>query len=162
LVEVTVEQELGAPELEGVDLPALTEHAEQLLGLVGFPEAELSLMLCDDETIRSLNAQWRDKDSATDVLSFPQEEALAPERFAQPPALLGDVVSSFETAARQAAELGHTLEQEMRALLVHGLLHLLGHDHEPPHDPALMRAREIELLEALGLPGAAALTERAR
>jgi probable rRNA maturation factor len=162
LVEVTVEQELGAPELEGVDLPGLTDHAEQLLGLVGMGESELSLMLCDDETIRSLNAQWRGKDSPTDVLSFPQEEALSPGQFAQPPPLLGDVVISFETAARQAAELGHSLEHELRALLVHGLLHLLGYDHEPPHDPAPMRAREIELLGALGLPGAAALTERAR
>lgn len=84
--------------------------------------AEVSVVLCSDEHMRSLNGQWRGKDAPTDVLSFPQDD---PDGV-----VLGDVVVSLDTAERQAAERGVDLIDEIRVLLVHGLLHLLGYDHE--------------------------------
>eukprot|EP00960_Hanusia_phi_P031370 749263-Hanusia_phi.AAC.5 len=82
---------------------------------------ELSIVLCSDEWIRDLNKKWRQKDAPTDVLSFPQETD---------DGILGDLVISIPTAEAQARDLGHDLRHEMRVLMVHGLLHLLGYDHE--------------------------------
>lgn len=105
----------------------------------GLAEAELSVVLCDDPFIQDLNRAWRKVDAPTDVLSFPQDD----------PVTLGDVVISVDTAARQAAEQGHPLARELRVLLVHGLLHLLGHDHHTPAEAARMRAEEERLLAGL-------------
>lgn len=88
--------------------------------------SELSIALVDDDAMQELNATWRDKDRPTDVLAFAQREG---EDLGDPD-LLGDVVISVPTAERQAAERGHSLEHELRELLVHGILHLLGYDHE--------------------------------
>jgi rRNA maturation RNase YbeY len=120
-------------------------------------------VLADDPFVAALNAEWRGVHDTTDVLSFPQEEPVAPGRFAAPPAVLGDIVISTETAARQAAELGHPLEVELRVLLVHGLLHLVGHDHEGSVAEARrMRAEEARLAAVLGIDPAVALVERNR
>ena len=95
------------------------------------------MVITDDAGIRELNQQWRGKDKATDVLSFSQVEGEGP---GTAPELLGDVVISWETAKRQALEMGHTSEEEMKRLLVHGVLHLLGFDHEKGEEEArLMR-----------------------
>lgn len=145
-----------------VDRRMLAKDARTLLALVGLPRTELSVMLCDDATIRPLNEEWRGKDAATDVLSFPQEEAESPGVFAVPPMILGDIVISTETAARQAEERGHDLETEVRVLLAHGLLHLVGHDHEDDEDlAAAMGEEERRLLGALGVDAEAALIGRA-
>tara|TARA_B100000287_G_scaffold87311_1_gene79952 strand:+ start:1819 stop:3597 length:1779 start_codon:yes stop_codon:yes gene_type:complete len=105
---------------------------------------ELSVALCSDEYIRSLNAGYRQKDSATDVLSFPAESF-------GPMAVLGDVIVSVDTASAQAREVGHGLRDECRVLLVHGLLHLLGLDHELSEaDAETMAVAEQEMLRALG------------
>ena len=107
------------------------------------------MLLCGDETIRELNRQYRGKDAPTDVLSFPQEEGppmplgMADDAI---PRALGDVVLSVETARRQAEEHGWSLQEEAEALLAHGLLHLLGYDHETPEERAVMREREREIL----------------
>lgn len=122
---------------------ALRADAVRLLAAIERPKAELSVLLCDDEFIRGLNAQWRQKDTPTDVLSFPMGDD----------DVLGDVVISLDTAARQAAERGHDLHTELRVLLVHGLLHLCGHDHEAPGEDAEMAAEEDRLLVALGVAG---------
>lgn len=122
---------------ERVKLPVkpVREDARALLRALGLQKAELSIVLCDDPFIHALNREWRGKDAPTDVLSFPMEEG----------DLLGDVVISVETAARDATPI--------RVLLVHGLLHLLGYDHETgDEDAAEMRAKENELLVALGEP----------
>lgn len=116
------------------------------LRAVGLPEAELSVLLCDDALIRELNAKWRGVDAPTDVLSFPQVQG-AP----QDGDVLGDVVISMETAARHAAEVGHALADEVCVLLVHGLLHLLGHDHHATDEARKMAAEEARVLAALGL-----------
>jgi probable rRNA maturation factor len=99
-------------------------------------------VLCDDGFIQPLNQQWRGKDQATDVLSFPLEE----------PACLGDVVVSVETARRRVTE-EWPLEDEVLFLLIHGLLHLLGHDHEEAEERAVMEAAEQALWTALGRVG---------
>lgn len=120
---------------------ALHDAAARALAAVGRAGAELSLLLVDDAEIRALNAQWRGKDSATDVLSFPSG---GPEGL--PVDVLGDVVISVDTARRQAAERGHSVEVELRVLLAHGLAHLLGHDHGDPAQAAAMAAVEAALL----------------
>lgn len=120
---------------------ALRSDAVALLRGVGRSRAELSIMLCGDAFIQGLNLQWRGKDAPTDVLSFPMYDD----------DVLGDVVISLDTAARQAAALGHDLHTELRVLLVHGLLHLLGHDHELPGQDATMAEEEQRLLGLLGV-----------
>ena len=109
----------------------------------------MSLLLCDDPAIQALNRDYRGVDRPTDVLSFSQEEGPPmPLGWADEaiPHVLGDVVISVETARRQAEEAGWTLQEEVEALLAHGLLHLLGYDHESPEDRAAMRAREDALM----------------
>lgn len=118
------------------------------------PGAELSVCLVDDAHIQELNRRYRGKDCPTDVLSFPQWEWQGEPREATgDPAvtLLGDVVISLETAARQAEEFGHSLQREVAFLVVHGVLHLLGHEHETAAGEERMRALEEEVLQALNL-----------
>jgi len=102
------------------------------------PAAEVSLLLCNDSLIRELNGRYRGIDSATDVLSFPQDA----------PRLLGDVVISVETAERQASEYGVTVQEEVERLLAHGVLHLLGYDHESETEAEVMQAKEEALFAA--------------
>ena len=120
--------------------------AECALDILGKADHELSIVLTDDEHIQSLNRDFRQKDTPTDVLSFGQMEG---EFFISPIPMLGDLVISLETAARQAEERGHPLAAEVRVLLVHGLMHLLGHDHLEDNERVDMAAAENELLAAL-------------
>nr|GMD92157.1 endoribonuclease YBEY, chloroplastic isoform X2 [Ipomoea batatas] len=121
------------------------------IGDVGcFESIELSVLLCNDEFIRALNKEWRDEDKPTDVLSMSQH---IPE-LKIPILMLGDIVISVETAAKQAEERGHTLLDEIRILLVHGLLHLLGFDHEISDEAETeMEEKEEALLNSLGWKG---------
>jgi len=120
---------------------------------LGYPDAELSIVIIDDERMHALNLEWRRKDRPTDVLSFPQWSAqeLAALSAAQAagPVVLGDVVISLDTASRQAEALGHTLEAEIRRLLIHGILHLLGHDHVHGGTQARRMKREERRLTLL-------------
>jgi probable rRNA maturation factor len=112
------------------------------------PAAEISLTLCDNESIRVLNQQWRGLDSATDVLSFPMwDEGETPPDARLP---LGDIIISVERADEQAREFGHSRERELLFLFTHGLLHLLGYDHLKPDDREEMRRQEESLLAAVG------------
>jgi probable rRNA maturation factor len=109
--------------------------------------AELSVVFVDDAAIQVLNRDYRAVDAATDVLSFSQGEG--DEGFALPEGAtrhLGDVIISAETARRQAGEYGVALQDEVAHLLVHGILHLLGYDHERPGDERVMREREDAVL----------------
>lgn len=116
--------------------------AQKLLDEAGHPDAEVSVVLTDDTEIHSLNRLWRGKDSPTDVLSWPQEEEPHPGG----PDLLGDVVISLDTAARQAEKRGWTLEEETALLLIHGILHLLGHEDDTEAGSDAMKAIEARLL----------------
>ncbi|XAR69283.1 Sugar-phosphatase [Bertholletia excelsa] len=121
------------------------------IGDVGCFEAiELSVLLCNDEFIRKLNNEWREEDCATDVLSMSQH---IPD-LNLPILMLGDIVISVETAARQAEERGHNLLDEIRILIAHGLLHLLGFDHEISDEAETeMEVEEEHLLKSLGWKG---------
>ncbi|MDI7248403.1 MAG: rRNA maturation RNase YbeY [Bacillota bacterium] len=102
---------------------------------------EVSIALVDDGRIRELNRQFRGKDAATDVLSFGMDDKDVPEE----PAILGDIVISLETAAREAPETGGVARHAV-VLAIHGLLHLLGYDHDDDRDAEEMEAREREIL----------------
>jgi rRNA maturation RNase YbeY len=134
----------------------LGRTAEAVLAAVRIESAELSLVLVSDRRMRSLNRRYRKKDRTTDVLAFPLAVPYGPPLckgrlggveskegdFQKPPMLLGDVVISMETAKRQASEFGHSLRDEVARLLVHGVLHLLGYDHERSERDALLMARK--------------------
>jgi len=128
--------------------------AQQVLKAEGIASPyEVSLVFTDSETVQKLNRDYRGVDEPTDVLAFymlPQKEA--DSSFALPPdgvTRLGEVIISYPQAAEQAKEQGHSLEKELALLIIHGILHLLGYDHEKPEDESRMRAREKELLEEI-------------
>ncbi len=130
------------------DLNRFLACAQKALGLTG----EFSVLLTGDKRLRALNLQFRGKDKSTDVLSFPA----LPE--AANGGQGGDLAISLETALAQAAAYGHTLQMEVKILILHGLLHLAGYDHES--DQGQMRRRETRLRKQFALP--AGLVERSQ
>ncbi len=121
---------------ENGETPAWLEdigaHLDQILEDLENEEAELNLVICDNEFIKNLNHQYRHKDYATDVLSFPAQESEEDDLdfvLEQDPGL-GDIILSLEKAEAQAREYGVSLEEETARLAIHGCLHLLGYDHE--------------------------------
>lgn len=128
----------SAVELSRSGLGRFLGEAQRAVGLKG----TVDVLLADDRTLRRLNREFRGKDKATDVLSFPAVEELAGE-------FAGDMAISLDTAARQAREHGHSLRDEVRILLLHGLLHLNGMDHET--DRGEMAAKEAKLRAVLRL-----------
>jgi probable rRNA maturation factor len=131
----------------------LAEEAARLALLRGKAPAAafVDITLDDDAAQRALNLTWRGKDTATNVLAFPAADPATPVP-AGAPLLLGDVVLAFETIRREAAEQDKPLADHLRHLVVHGVLHLLGHDHIEAADAAAMEAREIAILAELGVP----------
>lgn len=134
-----------------VDQRQLAGHLRRALAALGRPRAEVSVSLVDDAEIRALNQQYRGVDAVTDVLSFAMEEG--EQLPGMPLQLLGDVVVSLDTAARQAEELArqqqlgdYGLRHEVWFLATHGLLHLLGHDHQQPAEAEAMEALERQLM----------------
>jgi len=144
LIEECVSETL---KMEGVDIPV-----------------EVSVLLVDDHQIHQLNSQYRGVDAPTDVLSFPMVEfesngqgrdlraVLNAARHGDQAVLLGDIVLSLERAQQQAREYGHSFFREVGYLVVHGMLHLLGYDHEQEEQRLRMRQKEERVMEALGLP----------
>ena len=109
---------------------------------------EVSLTLCDDEYIKELNTEYRDKNKSTDVLSFPMFDFDTPDTMT----LLGDIVISVPTARRQAYEYGHSELREFVFLCVHSSLHLLGYDHETSEEDRIkMEAKQDEIMTALNI-----------
>ncbi len=125
-----------------LSISGLTRFLNRARTAVGLP-GEVEVLLSTDQTLRRLNRSFRGKNKPTDVLSFPAPPELASQT-------AGDLAISLETAARQAASFGHTLRDEVRILLLHGLLHLSGEDHET--DQGQMAARESALRRQLCLP----------
>lgn len=118
----------------------------------GADEAEVSLMLVDDERIHELNREYRGVDRPTDVLSFALQEETEEEPDTEfEDDMLGDIVISVPRAREQAIDYGHSFEREIVYLAVHGTLHLLGYDHEDDEDKQEMRAKEEEVMAVLGL-----------
>ena len=125
-----------------VDPRTVRRRGERVLKAAGKDDAELSILLCDDAFIRTLNRDYRDMDKPTDVLSFSMQEG---EKLDSCPELLGDVIISVETAVRQAESAGIKPIDEVTSLLIHGVLHLLGYEHQQPeHEEWMQReARRI-------------------
>jgi probable rRNA maturation factor len=118
---------------------------------------EVSVLVTDDITLHQLNRDYRNVDAPTDVLSFADDQASdAPTAFVRPPnapRYLGDLAISYERVVAQATEYGHSRARELAFLTVHGILHLLGYDHERSDaDQAAMRAREEVIMQQIGLP----------
>ncbi|ALC16430.1 putative rRNA maturation factor YbeY [Desulfuromonas soudanensis] len=122
--------------------------ARRILSVSGCPDAELSVVIVDDEEIRSINSDYLERDRSTNVISFAMQEG---EGAGIHPGLLGDVVISADTAARDALEAGLPFESELYFLLLHGILHLLGYDHErgTAEEARRMEAREEEIFAIL-------------
>lgn len=148
---------------QAAGLEALAVRAAQAtLAHLGLdPEAwEISLLACDDSRIMALNADFRGKPGATNVLSWPAED-LAPKMAGDMPlppmpngneACLGDIAIAWETCAREATEAGRPLADHITHLIVHAVLHLLGFDHIRDPDATLMETTEIGILGKLGVP----------
>jgi len=112
--------------------------------------SEVSILFVDNDGIKELNREYRSKDTATDVLSFPQYNNVT-EIKNDPEPILGDIVISLERAKEQSVEFGHSFEREIGFLTVHSMYHLLGLDHDTDEHTKEMRSKEESVLEALGL-----------
>jgi len=124
--------------------------AERMLEKLGLETSELSILLTDDAGIRKLNLAFRHVNSATDVLAFPLDGKRGALQGA--PRLLGDVAISLDTAARQARSRRRKLVEEVRLLLAHGILHLIGYDHRTASQKQRMRSMTRRLIRAAGGP----------
>ncbi len=148
VIEIQID-EVFVVEVNETDVARAVEAA---LTLEGRADAEVTVVLTDDETVAGLNQQYRGIAGPTDVLSFSAVEP-TPGFIAAPEALayLGDIVIATPYSRRQAHELGRSLRDELRLLVVHGVLHLLGYDHATPEEEAVMWARQDEILAGLAL-----------
>lgn len=140
-----------------LNLRALEKTATNLLAAVGESGSTLSLSFIGDAAMRRLNRESRGKDRTTDVLSFPLLDRQAAKTKARsranfaPERMLGDIVISVDAAVRQAADYDARLEAELARLMIHGLLHLLGHDHEEARERVKMEREERRLAQQIGL-----------
>lgn len=125
-----------------VDIDALEKIAQSLTN------REIELIITDNESIRELNREYREKDKPTDVLSFPLETPFTEQSIFDIP--LGTIVISADLVKEKAKAYGHSEQDELKLLFIHGLLHLLGYDHETDHGE--MRQKEREIIETFGLP----------
>jgi rRNA maturation RNase YbeY len=138
-----------------LSLSGVQSLGEHILNAAGASRSDLSLLLVGDGAMRRLNRRYRRKDRTTDVLAFPfrKHSSRPSPRAPHPvPALLGDIVISLPQAARQAKRAGHSLERELAVLVTHGVLHLLGYDHErSAREAQRMSRREQAVLRKVGV-----------
>ena len=139
MIEIEVEAEAWAGALPSVE--AVVETAAK--AALGTVEGDIVVLLTDDESVRELNARFRDKDRPTNVLSFPAPDNAAPH--------LGDIVLAYGVCATEAEAQGKTLADHLSHLVVHGVLHLLGRDHENDAEAEEMEAEEREILAQIGV-----------
>jgi rRNA maturation RNase YbeY len=125
----------------------IQKTAQALLNALDSPDGELSILILDDPQIARLNQQYRDRQGPTNVLSFPMQEG---DFSGVNPNLLGDVVISIETAAKEGEKMGITVAERFKFLLIHGILHLFGYDHEKSEKKAdQMDDKSLELSEMI-------------
>ncbi len=146
---------LANEQTEEVDPAGLREIAEVVLREEHFPqETEVTILLVSDDEMSGYNARFLDREGPTDVLAFPLEDLIpgvAPDHNPLgPPLVIGDVLIAPAYVRRSAAEMGVDYEEEMALMAVHGLLHLLGYDHEDEDDARRMEDRERQLLSLVG------------
>ncbi len=144
-IEVANESGVGVDELA---LISVSRFALNKMGINAL--AELSILLMDVEAMTELHVKWMDEEGPTDVMSFPMDEldtARRPDEAGPGPALLGDVVLCPAVATEQATQAGHSLDDELHLLTVHGILHLLGYDHAEPGEERKMFQLQNQLLD---------------
>jgi probable rRNA maturation factor len=134
----------------GLNMGAIERTVAVLLAAIDERDSSISISFVRDPKIRELNRTFRGKDAPTDVLSFPLVEP--GDAYPGGERLLGDIVISVDTARRQAADYDAPFDREVERLLIHGVLHLLGHDHLEPAERAVMEAEEQRLADAIGMP----------
>ena len=139
MIEIEVEAEAWTGALPDAD--AVVERAAQ--AALGTVEGDIVVLLTDDDAVRELNGRFRDKDKPTNVLSFPAPENAFPH--------LGDIVLAYGVCATEAEAQGKTLANHLSHLVVHGVLHLLGRDHEDDAEAEEMEAEEREILAQIGV-----------
>jgi probable rRNA maturation factor len=140
-IDIAVDEKRWAKALPGIENLA-RDSVLKTLDMAGIKNnLEVSLRFADDKTVHQLNKEYRGKDKPTNVLSFPQDED----------GMLGDVVLAFETVEREAREQEKTFSDHTQHLVVHGVLHLIGHDHEEDGQAEEMEKLEIRILAALGV-----------
>lgn len=149
--ELYINNEQNRIDISGLDVVVkqVLETGLELLAVEG--PIEVGVTFVDNETIKQLNRQYRSIDRVTDVLSFAQEEGEAFEQLPGAPRLLGDIVISLERAKEQSEEFNHSLAREVGYLTAHGLLHLLGYDHQNDQDKERMRTAEEQIMAKLNL-----------
>jgi probable rRNA maturation factor len=140
----------NATRKSGLDFRAIERTVGALLAAIDERESSVSVSFVRDAKIRELNRAFRGMDKPTDVLSFPLVEP--GDAYSGAERLLGDIVISVDTARRQAADYDAPLDREVERLLIHGVLHLLGHDHLEAVERAAMEAEERRLADAIGMP----------
>jgi probable rRNA maturation factor len=131
-------------DLEGLTNRCVAVSLENCL-LALAPECEISVTYCDDDAIAQLNAQWRGKNAPTNVLSFPTPGLLEDRR------LLGDIIIAYQTVTREAKEFGRPLPSYIGHMLIHGVLHLVGYDHETEAEAEIMENLERLIALKMGL-----------
>lgn len=146
---------LADEQSEELDLPALRSLAAMVLAQEKYPpDTEVTLLFVSDDEMSAYNKKFLDRDGPTDVLAFPVEElnpGVVPEKDRNgPPFILGDVIIAPAYVSNQAAILEATPEDEITLMVVHGVLHLLGYDHQNDDDAEVMEGRESELLKMVG------------
>ena len=124
-------------------LESVASFAMESLGI--HRDSELSISLVDEDEMSALHVRWMDEPGATDVLSFPMDE-MKPNSAPQGPGMVGDIVLCPEFAVKQAQDAGHSLQEELELLTVHGVLHLLGYDHRESDEKAIMFGLQEEFL----------------
>ncbi len=144
--EIVNEQDIDIEESVFVLMKAAVEASLALENCKG--EYEVDITLVDDDRIHELNSEYRNKDSATDVLSFPQWEEV-PKKSEDFPVHIGDIVINIARAIEQAESFGHSVKREIIFLTVHSAFHLLGYDHEIEEDRQIMRDKEETVLKYL-------------
>ena len=139
MIEVEVDDEAWSAALP--DVAAVVERAASLA--LGDTRGDVVILLADDAHVQQINAQFRDKDRPTNVLSFPAPDSARPH--------LGDLILAYGVCAAEAADQGKPLSDHLSHLIIHGVLHLLGHDHEADDEAEAMEAEERRLLASLGI-----------
>ena len=159
MVNEMLDIQVDEPFVDLVDVENLSTVITELLHKVGQPAAALTVVVTDNETVQTLNRDYRGVDAPTDVLSFAAQEntdteptlaGLPPELVAEMNRYLGDVLIAYPYAAHQAEHYQNTIQAELRLLAVHGVLHLLGYDHATPEEEAAMWALQSDVLASYG------------
>jgi probable rRNA maturation factor len=149
MIHLHISEELAALDIPNAEVMRLLERAAaQALQQSSAPEADLSIVITGDEQSRQLNRQFLEINAPTDVLSFPSGDADPDTGLVY----LGDVLISVPRAQAQALAGGHAVSDELQLLVVHGVLHLLGHDHAEPDDKTQMWQLQSDILRQLGCP----------